>query len=66
MKKKHVRKLTITGKTGTYYVTLPKDMIRDLNRRKVQKLEVEARGDEIVIKDWTGNDKRTYRQQGVF
>ena len=57
MTKKHVRKLTVTGNAGTYFVTLPKEIIRDLNWRKGQKVVVEQKGEEIGIKDWEKTDR---------
>ena len=57
MEKKHVRKLTVTGNAGTYFVTLPKEIIRDLNWRKGQKVVVEQKGEEIGIKDWEKTDR---------
>ena len=52
MKNDNIRKLTVTGKTSTYYVTLPKDVIHDLKWKKGQKLIVEKKGKQIIIKDW--------------
>jgi len=50
--KENVRKVTTTGKTGTYYVTLPKEIMRHLSWRKGQKVIVERKGKKIVIRDW--------------
>ncbi len=47
-----VRKVTTTGKTGTYYVTLPKAMVKELGWRKGQKVTVSRQKDGIVIQDW--------------
>ena len=52
-KDKLVRKLTITGETRSYYVTLPKDIIRHLKWRKGQKLTVKRRGSRIIISNKT-------------
>ena len=48
---KNVRKLTKTGR-GSYYVILPKDMIRDLSWSERQKLQVKRSGKRIIIEDW--------------
>ncbi|MCK5012913.1 MAG: hypothetical protein KAS66_03770 [Candidatus Omnitrophica bacterium] len=37
-KGQEVRKIGVTGKTNTYYVTLPKDVVRRLKWRKGQKV----------------------------
>jgi len=47
-----IRKITTTGNANTYYVTLPKETIRDLKWRKGQKVIVEQKGKEIIIRDW--------------
>ena len=52
--KKEVRKLTVTGKGKTYYVTIPKWMIEELKWRKGQKVEVNIKGQKIEIRDWQG------------
>lgn len=36
----------------SYYVTLPIQIIRDFRWQERQKVVVEKRGKEIVIKDW--------------
>ena len=48
-----IRKLTVTGKGQSYYVTLPKDIIKDLNWRKGEKKIVSQAGKKIVIEDWS-------------
>ena len=50
--KKDVRKLTVTGKGKTYYVTIPKWMIEKLKWRKGQKVEVRLKGEKVVVLDW--------------
>jgi len=51
MKKSSIRKLTRLG-THSYYVVIPPEMIRQLNWRERQKLEVQKTGKKIIIKDW--------------
>lgn len=52
MPEKHTRKLTVTGSAGTYYVTLPKEIVKGLRWKKGQKMVVTREKDSIVIKDW--------------
>ena len=47
-----IRKLTVTGKTDTYYLTLPKDVVRNLKWKKGEKKLVRQEGERIVIEDW--------------
>lgn len=51
--KKEVRKLTVTGKGKTYYVTIPKWMIEKLKWRKGQKVELKLRGKTVSVQDWS-------------
>lgn len=46
-----IRKLTKTG-NYTYYVTIPKALIDELQWRERQKLTVRKVGKKIVIEDW--------------
>ena len=50
-KKKPVRKITKAGKYS-YYVTIPKSLIKELGWRERQKVTVARKGRKIVIKDW--------------
>jgi len=47
-----IRKLVVTGKGRTYYITIPRKMIKKLGWRKGQKVEIHLRGKRIWIKDW--------------
>ena len=47
-----VRKLTVTGRGTTYYITIPQSMIRQLKWKKGEKKTIRLEGDQIVIKDW--------------
>jgi bifunctional DNA-binding transcriptional regulator/antitoxin component of YhaV-PrlF toxin-antitoxin module len=47
------RKLTRLGK-NSFYVVVPRDVIRKLGWRERQKLTVKQRGKRVVIEDWTG------------
>ena len=48
-----VRKLTQTAGT-TYYVTIPRAMIKQLGWKKGQKMTVRLEGERVVIEDWKG------------
>ena len=47
-----IRKLGVTGKTRSYFLTLPKDVVKDLEWRKGQKVTVERDGKKLIVKDW--------------
>ena len=49
---KETRKLTVTGSSGTYYITIPKKMIRNLKWKKGEKKTISQVGDKVVIEDW--------------
>lgn len=46
------RKLTVTGESGTYYLTIPKEIVRALGWRKGEFKTVRREGDDIIISDW--------------
>jgi antitoxin component of MazEF toxin-antitoxin module len=48
---KEVRKIIKNG-AGTYYVSIPKDMIKKLRLKERQKVTVRTSGKKIVIEDW--------------
>ena len=48
---KNIRKLTKTG-SGSYYVVLPKEMVRGLSWKERQKLQVRRSGKRLIIEDW--------------
>ena len=50
--KKIIRKLTVTGKTNSYYLILPKEIIKDMNWRKGEKKVISREGNRIIIEDW--------------
>ena len=45
------RKITKTGEY-TYYVTIPREYIKELGWRIKQKVVVKLSGKEIIIEDW--------------
>ena len=52
MVKEKVRKLTITGPGRSYYIILPREIIKDLNWKKGEKKVVKQDGRKIIIEDW--------------
>lgn len=47
-----IRKISKVANGNSYAVTLPKDIIRELGWQEHQKVIIERRGNEIVIRDW--------------
>jgi antitoxin component of MazEF toxin-antitoxin module len=47
---KNIRK--IYKRSGSYAVTIPMEMIKELKIRDGQKVEFSRRGGSIIIKDW--------------
>ncbi|MCG2713366.1 MAG: AbrB/MazE/SpoVT family DNA-binding domain-containing protein [Candidatus Omnitrophica bacterium] len=52
IRKDDIRKINTTGGSETYFVTIPKDIIRHLNWRKGQRVIVQLRGKAVTIKDY--------------
>ena len=50
-KEKDIRKINKSN-SGSYYITLPIDVVRELSWKKSQKVTVEKYGKGIIIKDW--------------
>ena len=50
-KEKPVRKIVKNGR-GSYYINIPKEYMRELDWQERQKLTIEKKGKEIIIKDW--------------
>jgi bifunctional DNA-binding transcriptional regulator/antitoxin component of YhaV-PrlF toxin-antitoxin module len=46
------RKIGTTGANASYFLTIPKDVIKKLKWRKGQRVVVERKGETIVIKDF--------------
>ena len=51
MRKKDIRKITKNGQ-GAYYISIPKDLIKELKLRERQKAIVKKYGKGILIEDW--------------
>jgi len=52
MDNQEIRKIAVTGPYGTYFISLPKKMIRQLNWRKGEKKVVRNENKKIIIEDW--------------
>jgi len=52
MEFKAVRKIATTGPGRTYYLTLPREMVRQLKWRKGEKKIISQEGKRIIIEDW--------------
>ncbi len=50
-KEKDIRTISKT-KSGSYFVTIPVEIIRELKLKKGQKVRVNKYGKSILIKDW--------------
>lgn len=48
---KNIRKITKTG-GGSYYVVIPKELMRELKWKERQKVVVSKTAKGLVIKDW--------------
>lgn len=51
LKDKNIRK--VYKKSGSYCITIPIEIIKDLKIREGQKLVVKKRGKGILITDWS-------------
>ncbi len=52
MKKEvHIRKIVKNGR-NSYYINIPKELIRELSWRERQKLTIRRSGKRIVVEDW--------------
>lgn len=56
-KEKDIRTISKT-KSGSYFVTIPVELIRELSLRKGQKVRVNKYGKGLIIKDWKPSKKR--------
>lgn len=51
-KDENLRKIQQSGKRGSYHLTLPVRIMRELKWREGQKVVVKSRGKKITIEDW--------------
>ena len=49
--KKYIRKVVKNGRES-YYINIPKEIIKTLKIRERQKLNITTKGKSIIIKDW--------------
>jgi len=52
MEYKTTRKLAAIGPGKTYYLTFPREMIKELKWKKGEKKVVRQEGKRIIIEDW--------------
>ena len=45
------RKIIKNG-AGTYYVSIPREVMKELRWRERQRVVVRRRGDRVIIEDW--------------
>jgi len=46
-----VRKIIKNGR-GTYYVSIPKEIMKEMRYKERQKMTVRKSGSKIIIEDW--------------
>jgi len=51
MEKQNIRKITKNGQ-GTYYISILKDLMKELKFKERQKVVVKKHGKGILITDW--------------
>ena len=57
MDNRELRKIAVTGPYGTYFISLPKKMVKDLNWKKGEKKVVSKEGESIVaLKNISANE----------
>jgi antitoxin component of MazEF toxin-antitoxin module len=49
--KKYIRKVVKNGR-NSYYINIPKEIVKELKIRERQKLVINKRGKGILIVDW--------------
>ncbi len=52
-----IRKIVKNG-AGTYYISIPKEMIKKLKMKERQKVTVRTSGKKIIIEDWEPVDRK--------
>ncbi len=48
---RNIRKITKSG-SGSFYITLPIELVRELKLKERQKMVVKKKGKGILIEDW--------------
>ena len=52
MPRKYTRKLTVTGEGKSYYLIIPREIIKDLGWKKGEKKVVFQKGKGVMVEDW--------------
>jgi hypothetical protein len=52
MDNQEIRKIAVTGPYGTYFISLPKKMIKRLKWKKGEKKIIRQEDKRIIIEDW--------------
>jgi len=52
MNNEEVRKIAVTGPYGTYFISLPKKLIKSLKWKKGEKKVIRRENKKIIIEDW--------------
>ena len=52
MNNKSIRKISAIGPGKTYYLTLPREMVKQLGWKKGEKKVVRSEGKRIIVEDW--------------
>ena len=50
-KNMNIRHIVKNGR-GSYYINIPKEMIKELKWKERQKVEVDNKGNTVIITDW--------------
>ena len=48
---KETRKIVKNGR-GSYYINIPKELLKELKWRERQKLTVRKSGSKLIVEDW--------------
>ena len=59
MAEEKIRKIATTGAYDTYFITLPKEMIRELRWKKGEKKVIKKDSKRIIIEDWVKESGRS-------
>lgn len=54
---KYIRKIVKNGR-NSYYINIPKEIVKELKFKERQKLVITRRGKRISIVDWPASTKR--------
>ena len=57
--KNHIRKIVKNGRES-YYINIPKEIIKALKWQEKQKLVISQSGEKLIIKDWPLPKKQAF------